>query len=251
MATPVTTPTGADPFAGAPGVGTTPTGVPPTDAPVSSGMPTFVGGAGKTTFGVPTGQNQDIGFPMGEGGQGTIPNYVDGDQWKPASDPNPDNVRELQIQLVNAGLIKLSKVHLGIWDKTSADAYAKVLAHANLSGMPASAALDQYVKSAAELPKQGLSPSDLHAMAQQVAQNTLGRDLNEAELAKFSTAFESALTTQQPTTAQGTAYLGQQTLEAQSPQLGQEAQQNSLHAVSQRALNVLSNPTVSLPAVQA
>lgn len=249
MATPVTTPTGADPFAGAPGVGTTPTGVPPTDAPVSSGMPTFVGGAGKTTFGVPTRENQPIGFPMGQdAGQGTIPNYVDGDQYKPGDNPDPDYVRDIQIQMVNAGIVKMSKLHLGLWDKASADAYAKVLAFANTSGMPASAALDQYVKSTAELPQKGLDPNDLKAIGNQAAQAVLGQNFTPEQLARFETAFNAGIAGGGPQTAAGLGQLAQDVATSVDPT---GAQQNSLHAVSQRALNVLSNPAVSLPAVQA
>lgn len=259
--TPITTPAGGDPFGGAPG-DPNPAA---TDAPVSSGMPTFTQGGStgksKTFGGVPVGQfpqgpittpsYQVPGTAPGEMVPGTSqPQYTDGDQWAPASDPNPDTARTLQVQLINAGLLTLKQVHLGIWDSSSATAYAKVLAHANLAGVPAQTALDEYVKSSAELPQKTINPDDLNALANQVAQTTLGRNLRDDELAKFSTAFQTAIAAAPdggPQTAAGMASLGQGILTKESPK---EAAATSLHNVSHRALQVLTNPAVSLPGVQ-
>jgi hypothetical protein len=228
-------------------------------------MPTFTGGSGgtgATTFGQPTSLNQPIIQPGAQGNatfgaawrspgpSTTLPNYVKGDEWGPVSDPNPDNIRQLQIQMVEAGLLTMSKVHLGIWDAYSAGGYAKVLAYANSSGQPASAALDQYVASSAKLPSAAINQDDLGAMAQNVSQNVLGRNLNPDELARFSTAFQAAMAAQPdggPSTAAGVSYLGQQVLTKERPQ---EAASASLHDVSRRAMQILSQPAVSLPSPQ-
>lgn len=258
MAKPQTA-TGGDPFAGAPGEGGTATPADPTADPTSGAMPSFTPGSGsssKTFGGVPVSQMPTtIGIPAPLGIRSpedqpqaqTIDAYKDGDQWAPASDPNPDTVRDLQVKMVNAGLLTLKQVHLGIWDATSAGAYAKVLAQANLMGVPAEQALDQYVASEASLPKAGLSPEDLKGIAQQAAQQYLGRDMNADEIARFSTAFQSALATDQPTTAAGTQQVAEDTLKKENPKGVMAA---SLHTVSQKALQILSQPAVSLPGVQ-
>lgn len=258
--TPVTTPTGADPFAGAPGAASP--GATPTDPSVSTaGMPTFTGGssAGQTFGGMPTSLfPTEITIPgvhppglsrEDQTGRTTIPAYGSGDEWAPSQDPNPDNTRTLQIQLVEAGLLKASDVHYGIWDQASAKAYAKVLAHANVSGINATTALDQYVKAGA-LPQKQINADDLNAMAQQIAENTLGRKLNAEQLTRFTTAFQSAIAHTPdggPTTSAGIDLMGSRILAQEHPQ---EAHAESLHNVSKRALSILTTPAVSLPGVQ-
>lgn len=228
-----------------------------------AGMPTFQGGTStsKTFGGIPTSQfptsittpgyDQTKYGHRGDQTSGTtIPAYHDGDQWLPLQEHNPDAVRQIQTQLVEAGLIQAQKVHFGIWDKYSADAYAKVLASANTMGVNAATALDNFVASSTSaLPNKIANPDDLAAMAQQVAQNTLGRNLNPAELATFTTALQAAYSGEAapPQTAAGLGQLGQQVLTKEKPN---EAAASSLHAVSQRALQVLSAPAVTLPGPQ-
>lgn len=262
--TPATTPSGADPFAGAPGdTSPAPTGSTPAAAATPGlGMPTYTGdsGTGKTkTFGgIPLNQfAPDITVPgyhppgaanyVGDQtGTSTQPLYQDGDQWAPASYSDPDRIRDLQTQLVESGLLKTSQVHFGIWDQNSAAAYAKVLAQANLQGAPAGTVMDQYVSSA--LPAASVNPSDFKAMANQAGQQFLGRDLTADELTRFEGAFMSAVAVEgAPTSDPGKAQLAGDILTKQEPKA---VQANSLHQVSQKALQILSSPSVSLPSPQ-
>lgn len=247
------TATGDNPFAGAPGQSSaSPTPTTP-DPAATAGMPTFTvtGTKNKTFGGIPTNQFQDQlrmdtgartpglspedqGFTQGPN---YTPIYKDGDQWAPAADPDPDTVRNIQIGLINAGLLTTKNTHLGLWDSTSATAYAKVLAQANLQGISATAALSDYVASAAQLPQNQLSGSDLEAVGNSAAQTILGRDLNATELTQFTAAFQQAFATDQPQTSAGVSQLGQDLL---TKEHGTEATTTSLQNVSQRALSILT-----------
>lgn len=257
------TTTGADPFAGAPGSNQpAPSATDPSAVAAATGAPTFtVSGSGskKTFGGIPTSDQtgplsvQQTHVPglspedQGPMGASTIPAYKDGDQYALVDSADPDVVRNLQIQMIQAGLITVKKVHLGLWDAYSANAYAKVLAYANTIHRDASTALDNYVESSLSLPQNQLSGSDLEAVGNNAAQAILGRDLTATELSQFSAAFQSAIATQPPTTQPGTDQLAQNLVKSENPT---GAKQYGLNAVAQKAMQVLTNPAVSLPAVQ-
>lgn len=70
--------------------------------------------------------------------------YTRDDAWLlPYEDP--DQIPQLQLQLVQAGLLNPKQVREGLWDEASANAYANVLGFANAYGLSASDALTALV----------------------------------------------------------------------------------------------------------
>lgn len=60
------------------------------------------------------------------------PQYADGDEWKPAGIFNPDQIRDLQQTMRDAGLYpNKSRITFGVWSPTDAAVYRNVLEGAN------------------------------------------------------------------------------------------------------------------------
>lgn len=114
--------------------------------------------------------------------------YVQGDEWAPAQDLNV--VPTIQADLVQMGYLKPADVRPGVWDATSAAAYAKVLEFANYQGISSQDALTLLVQnpSAAALKsargKSGAlqpaivytNPQDVQTAYANVSQNLTGQE---------------------------------------------------------------------------
>lgn len=127
-----------------PTIGTTqqPIGVPTGFKVPQAGMSAEESGATGSAFGpmspsVPTNQ---MGYNIGGGDLvGKYHQYMDGDQYGPANDPEAITV--YQRLLIESGLLNPKDVRAGVWDQKSADAYKMVLAFANQNGTTADLAL--------------------------------------------------------------------------------------------------------------
>jgi hypothetical protein len=168
-----------------------------------------VGGGGDTTqspLGVPQGYTPPYGtrtestdfthgspilkmFPGIKGSPitayGTTPNssqYMSGDQWKvPLSDP--ESIPQLQLALVQAGLLSARTIRYGTWDVTSANAFAQVLGFANAYGLNAKQALDVLASNPKANAAGGAGPTisftnpqDVATGFQNVSQNLTGQE---------------------------------------------------------------------------
>jgi hypothetical protein len=129
--------------------------------------------------------------------RGTV-RYKPGDELKPLN--TPQLVPQLQAQLVQAGLVDIKSIRIGVWDSTSQTAYRKVLGIANQMGIPAQDALQMLIGNPTLKQLQGsraanviqeTNPLDIAATAQATAQKLLGRNLTDEELKPFVAQVQS------------------------------------------------------------
>lgn len=128
--------------------------------------------------------------------------YFRGDEWTLAPD-NPADVRALQIQLQQTGLLtSRGTTVLGQWDPQSATAFAKLLASANNAGAEwkdvlaarmaavASGGLLGTQTSRAPLVVHLANPDDIRSTLQKTAQTLYGGNLPEQDVQAFIAAFQ-------------------------------------------------------------
>jgi hypothetical protein len=77
--------------------------------------------------------NMQVGYDVEAGVAFTVSNYYDGDEWAPQG-WGPDRIAQLQEAMVAAGLLS-GDFNLGVWMDESANAFKKLLAHANRAGV--------------------------------------------------------------------------------------------------------------------
>lgn len=134
----------------------------------------------------------------------TLPRYYDGAQWLPASLP-PDQLAQLQRQMVAAGLLKSGQAQLGVWDAASMNAYTQLLAYANASGLDAGTALSQWGQAHALDPNAGkaplqvkvTNPEDLRKVFRQSVIDTLGQGWDTAKIDQMVSAYQATETAAQ------------------------------------------------------
>lgn len=132
------------------------------------------------------------------GSNPTAPQYHNNDEWMPAS--NPQLVPGLQSALVQAGLLNVKDVRIGVWDQTSANAFKTVLALANNNGGTWQDALDFLVSN----PKLGTTsktsgnprsttyvqnPANVRSSFQNAAESLTGGDLPASQADAFVNYF--------------------------------------------------------------
>lgn len=125
--------------------------------------------------------------------------YFEGDEMQPASQP-VEYIAQIQRELAGAGLLT-GKFTVGLWDKTSREAYKELLGYANSLGTTAPEALNMYA--AAEqvggpqepgftrgefLPR---DPVEGRQLIQAWADQVLGRTLHDDEVARAATLLRS------------------------------------------------------------
>lgn len=113
--------------------------LPPTQGPSAIGVP-----PGYRTSEMMAPAPRRPGEVTGEAGGYRVwrsPLYFDGDELTP-SQMSPDQIADLQRQMVAAGLIRPGqRVGVGVWDDTSIDGFYRLLAYANQSGITWQSAL--------------------------------------------------------------------------------------------------------------
>lgn len=113
--------------------------------------------------------------------QSVAPRYFSGEEWRPGSLQSDDMIA-LQKYMVSVGVIKPGVGQFGVWDKTWADAYQKVLGFANSAGLDVQTALTRWGdmgaaegEQRAPLVKQLTNPDDLRKAFHDTIVNTLGQ----------------------------------------------------------------------------
>lgn len=129
--------------------------------------------------------------------QYVLPRYFDGDQWIPASMP-PDQLAGLQRRMVQAGLLKPGQAQLGVWDAVSMDAYTRLLAFANASGLLAEQALDRWGQAHAADPNAGRAPltkqvsslEELRPAIRKAFIDTLGAGISQDQIDRLAGEYQ-------------------------------------------------------------
>lgn len=136
----------------------------------------------------------------------TPPLYKPGDEYRLA--PNSrDDIVQLQLAMVQAGLLSKTGFAPGSWDNATRGAYSELLGVANQSGSTWDVALGAMLQNAelfggigsaggggamrAPLVKQLTNPDDLKAIANLVAGEVYGRGLSDEEKEAFVQTFQS------------------------------------------------------------
>lgn len=157
--------------------------------------------AGPPPAATDTEQPRPIGVPVGyiptspvvnpwtgRAAQGAAPRYFPGAQRTEAARLSPEDRAELQIRLKQIGLIgPKTKIRLGVWDDTSANAFEQVLAWANSTGRDWRSSLAEMEATGMNLGELGDSegsgdaaialsnPLDIRQESRKVAKEKLGR----------------------------------------------------------------------------
>ena len=178
---------------------------PPTASPTASRSPLGVPGD-YVAVRQPSGPDPEAWrWARGEAGpaqpmyqpQAVAPRYFDGDQFRPAG-LRPEDRAKFQRALIAAGLLDGRKTTLGVWDDTSSDAYGRLLAFANQSGLDELSALREWTAqferfgetAAGSLPAVRLTnPADIAAITEKVAREVLGRRVDPADVERLTAQF--------------------------------------------------------------
>ncbi len=163
---------------------------------------------------------------------GTTPydgQYVRDDAWTlPLQDP--EDIPNLQRQLVLAGLLDPKKIREGLWDEASASAYGNVLGFANAYGLNANDALSVLINNpdlASTLadPKpivERANPADINATYRQASQSLTGQEQDPTQFAQEYRGLEDAAYARRLSVdAAGGQYVG-------APDIGAAAEQSLL-----------------------
>lgn len=133
-------------------------------------------------------------------GGAKAPMYHNGDQFLPY-DWSVERITQLQATLIDAGFLDPKNVDNGVWDPTTATAYAKALAWANANGVTFEEAMGKLrgnggrsgSGSGSGLGAKPMTIEDITELANRAAQGVLGRKLRSDELAAFIPAFQASV----------------------------------------------------------
>lgn len=144
---------------------------------------------------------------------GVRPGYFEGDDWSILQGKSPEDVAQIQVLLVNAGLLS-NDIPIGAWEQKSATAFRKVLELANRTGVDWGTALLNYASTPtlkdltggstrAPLTVRLSNPDDLKSVFKQAAYNQLGGKgfVDDAQTQRFVDTYH-----EQESKAQRAAY---------------------------------------------